>query len=139
MSSSANHRWPDQLLAGFQMRSAPPASTGGGEDTGYASMRALTFQQLPTAGIPFHFDSRSEYVAYVADLLHISVFDDISEIRCDVRPANRLGTVEIRICDGMSSLEDTSAITAPNQCLVHDMSMALEVGYKVPVVPACTV
>ncbi|MGP4966667.1 glutamate--cysteine ligase [Glutamicibacter ardleyensis] len=108
----------------------------GGEDTGYASQRALMFQQLPTAGIPFHFNSWSEYEAYVADMLHTGVIDDISEIRWDVRPVNRLGTVEMRICDGMSSLEDISAITALTQCLVHDMSMAIEAGYKIPVMPA---
>ncbi|MGP5014686.1 glutamate--cysteine ligase [Glutamicibacter ardleyensis] len=108
----------------------------GGEDTGYASQRALMFQQLPTAGIPFHFNSWSEYEAYVADMLHTGVIDDISEIRWDVRPVNRLGTVEMRICDGMSSLEDISAITALTQCLVHDMSMSLEAGYKIPVMPA---
>lgn len=94
------------------------------------------FQQLPTAGIPFHFDSWSEYEAYEADMLHTGVIDDISEIRWDVRPVNRLGTVEMRICDGLGSLEDISAITALTQCLVHDMSLSLEAGYKIPVMPA---
>ncbi|MGP5651958.1 MULTISPECIES: glutamate--cysteine ligase [Glutamicibacter] len=108
----------------------------GGEDTGYASQRALMFQQLPTAGIPFHFNSWSEYEAYVADMLYTGVIDDVSEIRWDVRPVPRLGTVEMRICDGMSSLEDISAITALTQCLVHDMSLALEAGNKIPVMPA---
>lgn len=91
------------------------------------------FQQPPTAGIPFHFDSWSEYEDYVADTLPTDVIDDISEIRWDVRPVNRLGTVEMRIADSMSSLEDISAITALPQCLVHDMSMAIEAGYKVRV------
>ncbi|WP_417372866.1 glutamate--cysteine ligase [Glutamicibacter protophormiae] len=107
----------------------------GGEDTGYASQRALMFQQLPTAGIPFHFNTWSEYEAYVADMLYTGVIDDISEIRWDVRPVARLGTVEMRICDGMSSLEDISAITALTQCLVHDMSLSLEAGNKIPVMP----
>lgn len=107
----------------------------GGEDTGYASQRALMFQQLPTAGIPFHFNTWSEYESYVADMLYTGVIDDISEIRWDVRPVARLGTVEMRICDGMSSLEDISAITALTQCLVHDMSLSLEAGNKIPVMP----
>ncbi|WP_417367632.1 glutamate--cysteine ligase [Glutamicibacter arilaitensis] len=108
----------------------------GGEDTGYASQRALMFQQLPAAGIPFHFDSWSEYEAHVADMLHTGVIDDVSEIRWDVRPVPRLGTVEMRICDGVSSLDDIAAFTALTQCLVHDMSLSIEAGYKIPVMPA---
>lgn len=57
------------------------------------------------------------------------VIDDISEIRWDAHPVNRLGTVEMRSCDGMSCLEEISAITAVTQCLVRDLSMSLEAGY----------
>ncbi|WP_347037590.1 glutamate--cysteine ligase [Glutamicibacter halophytocola] len=108
----------------------------GGEDTGYASRRSLMFQQLPAAGIPFHFNSWSEYESHIADMLHTGVIDDVSEIRWDVRPVPRFGTVEMRICDGLSSLEDIAAITALTQCLVHDMSMSIEAGYKIPIMPA---
>ncbi|MEG2424209.1 MULTISPECIES: glutamate--cysteine ligase [unclassified Glutamicibacter] len=108
----------------------------GGEDTGYASQRSLMFQQLPAAGIPFHFDSWSEYESHVTDMLHTGVIDDVSEIRWDVRPVPRLGTVEMRICDGVSSLDDIAAFTALTQCLVHDMSLSIEAGYKIPVMPA---
>ncbi len=108
----------------------------GGEDTGYASQRSLMFQQLPAAGIPFHFNSWSEYESHIADMLHTGVIDDVSEIRWDVRPVPRFGTVEMRICDGLSSLDDIAAITALTQCLVHDMSMSIEAGYKIPIRPA---
>jgi glutamate---cysteine ligase / carboxylate-amine ligase len=105
----------------------------GGEDTGYASQRALMFQQLPTAGLPYHFDNWAAYEAYVADMLHTGVIDDISEIRWDVRPVPRLGTVEMRICDGLSSLRDIGAIAAFTQCLVHEMSTQLDGGWAIPV------
>lgn len=105
----------------------------GGVNTGYISWPKLLLQQLPTAAIPFRFDSWSEYEAHVSDMLHTRVIDDSSEIRWDVRPVNCVGPVEMRICDGMSSLEDISAITVLTQCLVHDMSMSLEAGYKIPV------
>ncbi|WP_431709806.1 glutamate--cysteine ligase [Glutamicibacter uratoxydans] len=107
----------------------------GGEDTGYASQRSLMFQQLPAAGIPYHFNDWAEYEAHVGDMLHTGVIDDVSEIRWDVRPVPRLGTVEMRICDGVSNLADIKAITALTQCLVHDMSLSLEAGYKIPVMP----
>ncbi|MBV1779990.1 glutamate--cysteine ligase [Paeniglutamicibacter sp. ABSL32-1] len=107
----------------------------GGEDTGYASHRALMFQQLPTAGIPYHFPSWDQYESYVADMLHTGVIDDISEIRWDVRPVPRFGTVEMRISDGLSSLQDIGAIAALTQCLVDDMSTTLDNGGTIPVMP----
>lgn len=107
----------------------------GGEDTGYASHRALMFQQLPTAGIPYHFPSWDQYESYVADMLHTGVIDDISEIRWDVRPVPRFGTVEMRISDGLSSLQDIGAIAALTQCLVDDMSTTLDNGGTISVMP----
>jgi carboxylate-amine ligase len=107
----------------------------GGEDTGYASHRALMFQQLPTAGIPYHFPTWDQYESYVADMLHTGVIDDISEIRWDVRPVPRFGTVEMRISDGLSSLQDIGAIAALTQCLVDDMSTTLDNGGTIPVMP----
>ena len=69
----------------------------GGRDTAYASNRALMFQQLPTACLQFQFDRWSDFEAYAADMLHTGVIDDISEIRWDLRPSPRLGTLEMRI------------------------------------------
>ncbi|WP_372696954.1 glutamate--cysteine ligase [Arthrobacter sp. JSM 101049] len=107
----------------------------GGEDTGYASHRALMFQQLPTAGLPYHFDDWAGFEGYVGDMLHTGVIDDISEIRWDVRPVPRFGTVEMRIADGLSSLQDVGAIAALTQCLVDDMSTTLDNGGTIEVMP----
>ncbi|GAA1356604.1 glutamate--cysteine ligase [Arthrobacter rhombi] len=107
----------------------------GGEDTGYASHRALMFQQLPTAGLPYHFDDWSGFEGYVGDMVHTGVIDDISEIRWDVRPVPRFGTVEMRIADGLSSLQDIGAIAALTQCLVDDMSSTLDNGGTIDVMP----
>ena len=68
-----------------------------GLDTGYASNRALMFQQLPTAGLPFQFAEWSEFESYAHDLLVTGVIEELSEIRWDVRPSARLGTLENRI------------------------------------------
>lgn len=105
----------------------------GGEDTGYASQRSLMFQQLPTGGLPFHFDQWSEYEKYVADMMHTGVVDELNEIRWDVRPVPRFGTVEMRICDGLANIRDVAAIAAFTQCLVADMSAQLDAGRHVPV------
>ena len=76
-----------------------------GTDTGYASNRAMMFQQLPTAGLPFQFETWADFEAYAHDLIATGVIEEIDEIRWDVRPAPQLGTVEVRICDGVSTLD----------------------------------
>lgn len=105
----------------------------GGDDTGYASQRSLMFQQLPTGGLPFHFDQWSEYEKYVADMMHTGVVDELNEIRWDVRPVPRFGTVEMRICDGLSSIREVASVAALTQCLVADMSSQLDAGRHIPV------
>lgn len=92
----------------------------GGYDTGYASQRTLVFQQLPTSGLPFQFQQWEEYEHVVGDLFKVGVVDDVTEVRWDVRPVPRFGTVEQRICDGVSTLEQIGAIVALTQCLVHE-------------------
>lgn len=106
-----------------------------GEDTGYASQRALMFQQLPTAGLPFQFSSWEGYEAYVQDMFTTGVIDTLSEIRWDIRPVPGLGTTEMRICDGMSTLEEIGAIGALTQCLVEDFSNTLDNGGTIPTMP----
>jgi carboxylate-amine ligase len=104
----------------------------GGEDTGYASQRALMFQQLPTAGLPFHFDDWTSYEAYVQDMFTTGVIDAVNEIRWDIRPVGNLGTVEMRVCDGLSTLQDVGAVAALTQCLVHEFSSVLDAGGSIP-------
>ncbi|MCZ2404088.1 glutamate--cysteine ligase [Paenarthrobacter sp. Z7-10] len=106
-----------------------------GEDTGYASQRSLMFQQLPTAGLPFQFARWSEYEAYVQDMFTTGVIDAISEIRWDIRPVPALGTIEMRVCDGLSTLAEVGAIAAFTQCLVDDFSRTLDDGGTVATMP----
>ncbi|WP_247826814.1 glutamate--cysteine ligase [Arthrobacter antioxidans] len=107
----------------------------GGEDTGYASQRSLMFQQLPTAGLPFHFDDWAAYESYVQDMFTTGVIDSVSEIRWDIRPVGNLGTVEMRVCDGLSTLQDVGAVAALTQCLVQEFSETLDAGGSIPTMP----
>ncbi|MBG6182247.1 carboxylate-amine ligase [Arthrobacter sp. CAN_A214] len=107
----------------------------GGEDTGYASQRALMFQQLPTAGLPFQFPDWTAYEAYVQDMFTTGVIDTVSEIRWDIRPVGNLGTVEMRVCDGLSTLQDVGAVAALTQCLVDEFSSTLDDGGTIPTMP----
>jgi len=106
-----------------------------GHDTGYASNRAMMFQQLPTAGLPFQFEDWSQFEAYASDLLTTGVIDEVDEIRWDVRPAPRTGTVEVRICDGVSTLWEMRALVALTHCLVVDLCDRLDAGEDLDVLP----
>jgi carboxylate-amine ligase len=104
-------------------------------DTGYASTRALMFQQLPTAGLPFQFERWSEFEAFAHDQLTTGVVEELNEIRWDVRPAPRLGTLENRICDGVSDFSDLAALVALMHCLVVDLDTRLAAGESLPTMP----
>lgn len=106
-----------------------------GTDTGYASNRAMMFQQLPTAGLPFQFQTWPEFEHYADDLLTTGVIELIDEIRWDVRPAPRTGTVEVRICDGVSTLWEMRALVALTHCLVVHLVERLEAGEELPSMP----
>ncbi len=106
-----------------------------GRDTGYASNRALMFQQLPTAGLPFQFERWSDFEAYTGDLLHTGVIDDVSEIRWDLRPSPRFGTLELRICDGASNITEVLSLSALTHCLVEHFSSELDAGRELPTLP----
>ncbi len=106
-----------------------------GDDTGYASNRALMFQQLPTAGLPFHFQKWEEFEAYADDALTTGVIDVLSEIRWDLRPAPHLGTLENRVCDGVSSFADLAALVALCQCIVVDLDDRLARGETLVTMP----
>ncbi|GAA1714841.1 glutamate--cysteine ligase [Isoptericola hypogeus] len=107
----------------------------GAEDTGYASMRALLFQQLPTAGLPYQFERWEQLERYVDDMLHTGVIDDFTEVRWDVRPAPHFGTIEVRVCDGTSNTRELAALGALVHCLVEHFSTLLDAGRQLPRMP----
>src|SRR5690606_699472 len=107
-----------------------------GRDTGYASNRALLFQQLPTAGLPQVFDEWAELEAYTRDMLHTGVIDHFNEIRWDIRPAPHLGTLELRVFDGASNLSEVLALGALVHCLVEHFSTMLDEGTELPRMPS---
>jgi carboxylate-amine ligase len=125
------------LLRWFAHLQALSASSPfwGGSDTGYASNRALMFQQLPTAGLPFQFDTWPQFEGYVGDMLATGVISEFKEIRWDIRPSPALGTIEVRVCDGLPTLEEVAAIAALTHCLVVDLDGRLEAGEALPALP----
>ncbi|MGF6821244.1 carboxylate-amine ligase [Microbacterium sp. ZKA21] len=107
-----------------------------GERTGYASNRALVFQQLPTAGLPWALHSWTEFESYLDDMVRTGVMADATEVRWDIRPAPRWGTIEVRACDGLSTLAELASVAAVVQVLVEHFSRLLDAGERLPIMPA---
>lgn len=106
-----------------------------GEDTGYASNRAMMFQQLPTAGLPFQFETWRQFERFVHDQKTTGIIDHVNEIRWDIRPSPHLGTIEVRVFDGVSNLKELAALVALTHCLIVDLDRRLEAGEELPVMP----
>ncbi|MBB6392137.1 glutamate--cysteine ligase [Microbacterium thalassium] len=106
-----------------------------GERTGYASNRALVFQQLPTAGLPWPLTDWTQFESYLDDMVGTGVMHDVTEVRWDIRPAPRWGTIEVRACDGMSTLAELAAVAALVQTLVEHFSRELDAGRPLPSLP----
>jgi carboxylate-amine ligase len=103
-----------------------------GEDTGLASIRAVIFGELPTAGPPHRLSDWKEFEDYMDTLLRAGTIRSIKEVWWDVRPHPDFGTIEIRICDGVPTLREIGMVAALSQCLVQLFSFQLDRGYRLP-------
>jgi carboxylate-amine ligase len=96
-----------------------------GQDSGMASARSVISNAFPRSGAPRPFRDYADFEATVADLRAIGDCPDYSLLWWDVRPHPRLGTLEIRVLDAQSSLEDLAALVALVHCLaVHEATAA---------------
>ncbi len=90
-----------------------------GERTGLMSFRLMVFNGVPRTGLPEHFDSWSEYRRHTDTLIETGVIADTSRIWWDLRPSSRYPTLETRVLDCCTSLDDAVRLAALNQCLVR--------------------
>jgi glutamate---cysteine ligase / carboxylate-amine ligase len=103
-----------------------------GEPTGLASSRQMVFAAFPRSGPPPRFADYADYADVVGYLERTGCIADYTHIWWDVRLHPRLGTVEIRICDAVTRVEDAVAITAYCQALVKLYSERFDQGPEVP-------
>jgi len=89
-----------------------------GRNTGLKSYRASVTVELPRAGLPQTFSSASEYRRMVDLLVKLGRIEDASKIWWDIRPSARFPTIEMRITDLCTRLDDSIAIAAVFQSLV---------------------
>ena len=90
-----------------------------GRDTGLSSMRTPLFQAFPRVGIPAQYPSYADYVEGIDLLLRCDAFPEPTFLWWDVRLQPRFGTLEVRVMDAQTRLDDTVAIVALVQCLVR--------------------
>jgi carboxylate-amine ligase len=97
-----------------------------GRRTGVKSVRSTIFKRFPRTQIPEYFRSWHEYQKLVDLLVRTHCIDDAKKIWWDVRPHAHFKTLEFRICDIPSRLEETIAIAALVQALVAKLIRLLE-------------
>ncbi len=90
-----------------------------GRDTGLKSYRLTVFDALPRTGIPERFASYSEYQRHVYILVNAGLIEDSTRIWWDLRPSARYPTLETRVMDVCTRLDDTVALTAMLVCIMR--------------------
>jgi carboxylate-amine ligase len=88
-----------------------------GENTGLKSYRLAVFDELPRTGTPERFASWGEYRRHVEILKHAGLIEDASKLWWDLRPSERFPTLELRITDSCTTLDDALTIAALFRCL----------------------
>ena len=90
-----------------------------GRDTGLKSYRMAVFRSLPRTGLPEKFDSWAEYRRHVDVLVRAGVIEDSSKVWWDIRPSERYPTLEMRVTDLPTRMEDTVCVAALYVCLLR--------------------
>jgi len=103
-----------------------------GEPTGLASSRTMVFSAFPRSGPPPRFRDYADYAEVVGRLERAGCIADYTHIWWDIRLHPRLGTIEIRICDAVTRVEDAVAIAAYCQALVKQLCERYEAGEEIP-------
>jgi carboxylate-amine ligase len=103
-----------------------------GELTGLDSSRQMVFAAFPRSGPPPRFRDYADYAEVVGQLEKTGCIADYTHIWWDIRLHPRFGTVEIRICDAVTRVEDAVALAAYCQALVKFYCERHAVGAEIP-------
>ena len=90
-----------------------------GANSGLKSYRLAVFDELPRTGLPQSFDSFGEYQRHLNTMIRAGLIEDGTKIWWDVRPSARYPTLEMRIADVCTHIEDTVTVAALYQCLLR--------------------
>ena len=90
-----------------------------GRDTGLQTFRLSVFDNLPRTGLPEVFGSWAEYRRHVDMLIQAGVIEDGTKLWWDLRPSDRWPTLEMRIADVCTDLEDAVCVASITRCLMR--------------------
>jgi carboxylate-amine ligase len=90
-----------------------------GENTGLQSYRLTVFDGLPRTRLPERFESFAEYKRHIDVLVQTGILEDASKVWWDLRPSARWPTLEIRVMDLCTRLEDCISVAALAVCLMR--------------------
>src|SRR6185369_17188889 len=103
-----------------------------GEATGLASSRQMVFSAFPRSGPPPRFRDYADYASVVGQLERTGCIADYTHIWWDIRLHPRFGTIEMRVMDAVTRVEDAVAIAAYCQALVKLYCELYEAGKEIP-------
>jgi carboxylate-amine ligase len=98
------------------------------QDTGLCSYRQAAYDEWPRTGIPDHFGGQAEYDAFVRGLLAAGIIPDAGQLWWAIRPSARFPTLELRICDSCTRIDDALCIAQLFRCLVRALVRQPEWG-----------
>jgi carboxylate-amine ligase len=90
-----------------------------GHETGLKSYRIAVWNELPRTGLPEQFESFAEFQRHVDMMVGANLIEDGTKLWWDIRPSVRFPTLETRISDICTRLEDTICIAAMYRCWLH--------------------
>ena len=96
-----------------------------GQNTGFKAYRHNIFERFPRTGIPDEFESLSEYEDYLKLLVCTNCIDNAKKIWWDIRLHPFFDTLEFRICDAQSRVDDTIALAALMQAVIFKLHKLL--------------
>ena len=103
-----------------------------GEATGLASSRQMVFAAFPRSGPPPRFRDYGDYAEVVGQLEKTGCIADYTHIWWDIRLHPRFGTIEVRVMDAVTRVEETVALTAYVQALVKHYAERFDSGAELP-------
>ena len=103
-----------------------------GEATGLASSRQMVFAAFPRSGPPPRFRNYADYAEVVGQLEKTGCIADYTHIWWDIRLHPRFGTIEVRVMDAVTRVEETVALTAYVQALVKHYAERFDSGPELP-------
>ncbi len=89
-----------------------------GRDTGLKSYRTVIFESLPRTGLPPSLNSWADYQGFIDTLVNTKCIDDATKIWWDVRPHSKFPTLEFRVCDICTKVEEAVCLAALVQAIV---------------------